>query len=349
MNATRRGRRRSPDIGIALLVYVVSALAPASVQAQTADRVIVISIDGLRSDAIDAAPALALQALIAGGSYDPRCLNELPPSTLPNHASMVTGLSVTEHGILANGVLDGFIAETTIFDIAAGQGRRVAFLVSKTKLGFLCRPEAADVRVIDGDIERIATSLLENFANDPPNLTFVHFREPDGGGHRDGWMSAPYLAAVRQVDALIGSFLSELAALGLREGTVLVITADHGGFGNTHAWSIPAVRFVPLILNGPGFRAGHRICAQTRNRDVGPIAAAIIGLQGPAEWLNRVPADALLDGAPEDAACTPAPLPMLGLPCMVLPLSVALASAIGWRRRLRPCPAGSPRAPDRLG
>ncbi|MCZ6683577.1 MAG: alkaline phosphatase family protein, partial [Planctomycetota bacterium] len=62
---------------------------------------------GLRPDAIETAGATVLLDLIAGGSFQATAVNEIPPVTLPNHASMVTGQSVARHGVLLNTDLPG--------------------------------------------------------------------------------------------------------------------------------------------------------------------------------------------------------------------------------------------------
>ena len=139
-----------PAFGDAVLnrmiaVFLASILHAAIVLGQAAPaqpRVLLISCDGLRPDAIALADAPVLQHLIATGSYQATCLDEIPSVTLPNHASMVTGLGVARHGITANTTLPGRIAATTLFDAATAGGLRVGFFAGKGKLGYLC-PEGS--------------------------------------------------------------------------------------------------------------------------------------------------------------------------------------------------------------
>src|SRR5262245_40042566 len=113
--AWRRGRRgcrnRNIDMQpnrivarVLLTLAVLSGLAAQRAAAQTSpsSRVLLISCDGLRPDAIDKAGLSNIQSLIAAGSYQPRGRNQNPPVTLPNHTSMVTGLSVDSHGVRGN-------------------------------------------------------------------------------------------------------------------------------------------------------------------------------------------------------------------------------------------------------
>ena len=117
-----------------LFLLTVTLVLPPQSRAQDvapARRVVIISCDGLRPDAIDAANATVMQGLIATGSYQATCLNEMPPVTLPNHSSMLTGLGVARHGVWENTALPGRIDRTTIFDVARTAGLRIGFFVSK--------------------------------------------------------------------------------------------------------------------------------------------------------------------------------------------------------------------------
>ena len=62
-------------------------------------HVVLVSIDGLRPDAIEAFGAGTLQRLMREGSYTLSATTILPSKTLPSHTSMLTGEDVDEHGI----------------------------------------------------------------------------------------------------------------------------------------------------------------------------------------------------------------------------------------------------------
>ncbi|MGE5248772.1 MAG: alkaline phosphatase family protein, partial [Bacteroidota bacterium] len=62
-------------------------------------RVVIISIDGLRPDAIDKAPMPVLQELMRTGAYSLTAQTTIPSSTLPGHTSMLSGLCPSAHGV----------------------------------------------------------------------------------------------------------------------------------------------------------------------------------------------------------------------------------------------------------
>ena len=86
---------------------------------QRAERVIVISVDGLRPDAIDAADARTLKSLIARGAYCPKAQTIRPSITLPSHTSMLTGLDFNRHGVVWNNYRSGYLVHPTIFSVMA--------------------------------------------------------------------------------------------------------------------------------------------------------------------------------------------------------------------------------------
>ncbi len=105
-----------------------------------AERVVVISIDGCRPDAIDAAGAAALQKLIARGAYCAKAETIRPSITLPSHTSMLTGMGFKQHGVAWNNYRTGYIVHPTVFSIVAQSGKKSAMLFSKDKFHFLANP-----------------------------------------------------------------------------------------------------------------------------------------------------------------------------------------------------------------
>ena len=83
-------------------------------------RVLIVSIDGLRPDAIDLAPMPTLQGLMKVGAYSLSAQTIFPSTTLPAHASMLTGLCPSAHGVTWDEYLPekGFAQGTSLFDLA---------------------------------------------------------------------------------------------------------------------------------------------------------------------------------------------------------------------------------------
>lgn len=262
-------------------------------------HVVLVSIDGLRPDAIEAFDARTLKGLMREGAYTLRATTILPSKTLPSHTSMLTGEDVDEHGITWNTNqvgAHGHVEVPTIFDVARRKGFHTAAFFSKTKFEHLQRagtldytqaPSAGRVPFF-GDkwpVSRTMGDVERYLERNRPNLLFVHVGEPDYAGHRHGWMSRKYGEAVRQADAAV----ARLVAAGdeaFGEGNwTLLVTADHGGHGKNHGSRDPRDITIPWITWGKGVVGGGReITGTIRTFDTASTALWLLGLDEPGDW-----------------------------------------------------------------
>ncbi len=103
-------------------------------------------------------------------------------------------------------------------------------------------------------------------------------------------MMTLYDVTVAMADRMLGDLGQALKSAGVLDNTLIIATADHGeahgehGYYFNHAANLyePAVR-VPLIIRLPQKRlAGRRVAAVTRNIDLLPTIADVVGLEPPA-------------------------------------------------------------------
>lgn len=83
-----------------------AAVPPASVAAAAPPKLLLISIDGLRADALDRGLTPNLQRMIDGGVRARWMTPSYPSLTFPNHYTIVTGLRPDHHGIVNNSMDD---------------------------------------------------------------------------------------------------------------------------------------------------------------------------------------------------------------------------------------------------
>lgn len=114
-------------------------LAPAPGPAR-AERVVIISIDGLRPDAIERANAETLLKLIERGAWALHDETIRPSITLPSHTAMLTGLDFPRHGVVWNNFRPGYIPVPTVFSVAAQANKKSAMIFSKDKFHYLANP-----------------------------------------------------------------------------------------------------------------------------------------------------------------------------------------------------------------
>ncbi|NWG08200.1 MAG: alkaline phosphatase family protein [Chloroflexi bacterium] len=250
-----------------------------------ARRVLILSMDGLRPDAIALAPMPNLQALMAGSAYTLAAQTIHPSATLPAHSSMLTGICPSKHGVNWNDYLPllGYARGTDLFDLAHAAGMQTVMYVGKEKLRQITEPASTDQFVFINDRDLvIAGELIANFPQDF-RLLFVHFPTPDWMGHEYGWLSSQQLSVIFRADEALGNILAELSARGLREETLIIVTADHGGHGTTHGSSLPEDMTIPWIAAGAGIQP-RQLTIPVHTMDTAATAAFALGLPIPAEW-----------------------------------------------------------------
>jgi predicted AlkP superfamily pyrophosphatase or phosphodiesterase len=248
-------------------------------------RVLILSIDGFRPDAIDAAPMPNLQALMETGAYSLTAQTIYPSSTLPAHSSMLTGLCPSKHEVDWNDYLPdkGYANGTDLFDLAHAAGLFTMMVVGKEKLRQITEPESTDEFIYINDRGLvIAQQIVDNF---PSNfrVLFVHFPTPDAMGHEYGWMSSEYLSVLRQDDQALARLLAKLDETGLRDETLVIVTADHGGHKQMHGTNLPEDMTIPWIVSGP-MVVPAELSVPINTTDTAATAAWALELDRPSDW-----------------------------------------------------------------
>ncbi|MCK6538823.1 MAG: alkaline phosphatase family protein [Anaerolineales bacterium] len=253
--------------------------------APRATRVLILSIDGLRPDAISLAPMPNLLDLMQTSAYTLAAQTVYPSVTLISHASMLGGVCPSKHGITWNDYLpaNGYANGTDLFDLAHANGLQTVMYVGKDKLRQLTEPSSLDTFVYVNDRDLVVTQrLLDDFPQDF-GLLFVHFPLVDGMGHVYGWLSWQQLSVIRRADEALGLILAELDARNLREETLLIVTSDHGGHDTTHGSSLPEDMTIPWVVSGPGVQPGL-LTTPVNTMDTAATAAYMLDLPIPPEW-----------------------------------------------------------------
>lgn len=271
-------------------------------------HVIVISVDGLRPDAIARFAPVTIRRLAREGATSLVAQTIVPSLTLPSHTSMLTGTGPDVHGITWNTdltiVRGQDLPVPTIFGVARGYGMRTAAFFSKSKFHHLEHLESLDYsQSPDGGWGKIlayrtADDVRRHLGTGRPNLTFVHIGDTDYTGHVTGWMTAPYGAAVRAADNAVRTVVAAADSAFGRGEYVIILTADHGGNGRSHGDADnPLNRTIPWIAWGEGVAGGTRLPSGIRTMDTAATALWLLGVPVPAHMVGR-PVVAAFDSAP---------------------------------------------------
>ena len=230
----------------------VAASAPGPSSEAAAKRrpqLLLISIDGLRADALDWGITPHLSALAADGVRAQWMNPSYPALTFPNHYTLVTGLRPDHHGIVHNTMEDPALGtfkvgqeQTTrdprwwggepIWVGAEKAGLRSASWAwpgSHTAISGLRprhRHDYDEDAPLDARVDQVARWLGDRRA--PAALATLYFEQVDKAGHNYGPQSPEYRQAIADIDAAIGRLLRDLERNGALARTDIVVVSDHG-------------------------------------------------------------------------------------------------------------------------
>ncbi len=235
------------------LLLAVAGLIPVQAQPlKPTPPLIVISIDAFRADFLDRGLTPNLSALAREGARATAMHPSFPAHTFPNHFTLVTGLRPDHHGLVANSMLDPTVAAdpftkttnsyadprwwnggTPLWVTAQKAGKPAASFawpgsdvtIQGGKAAYLS-PWRADHTAAEG--AAMALNWLDLPARLRPAITFLYLDEVDEAGHSFGPNSAEVNAALRKVDAAIGTLVAGLKKRGLYGRTNLIVLSDHG-------------------------------------------------------------------------------------------------------------------------
>ena len=262
-------------------------------------QVVLLSVDGLRPDALPLTAMPEIDALLARGACTFEAQAVMPTITLPCHVSMLCAVPAEGHGVVSNEWRPAEPPIPSLIDLAHGASLSTAAFYTWEELRDLARPGALDVAYYHRedpqadsmlDIAGVAAACI---AKQRPALAFVYLEAPDTLGHQAGWMSARYLWSVSRVDRAIGLLTEALRSAGRLDETIFLLTADHGGHERGHGSDCREDLTVPWVVAGPGVRQAHRIRSPVSIMDTAPTLAHLMGLAIPAEWEGRVIEEAL--------------------------------------------------------
>lgn len=249
--------------------------------------VVIITIDGLRPDALDLTNTPTLDNLRAKGAFNPNAQTVLISETLPSHASMLSGMLPEKNGILWGIPYIGWpgINGPTLFSAAHDAGFSTALVSGKQKLNYLVLPNSVDrLFAVDTHDTEVKDQAIEFIQEGMSDLLFIHFPDNDRVGHAYGWLSPNQLMSVTFADSMIGEVVTELENDGYLPNTLLIITADHGGHGQCHGDDAPEDRTIPWLAVGPGIPAGVTLYSNINTYDTAATALYALNLPIPENW-----------------------------------------------------------------
>ena len=316
-------RSRRAIWGITAAVAIVLALAAWRLTPWWRERamrttprplnVVFVTLDTIRADRIGAygyarAETPNLDALAGRGTLFREAYAHVP-LTLPSHASLMTALLPTRHGVRDNGTFvvprEPAVLAERFHAAGYATGAFVSAFVLDSRFGLARGFDRYDDGVPGEEASRtgdpsersvraeVTVGRALEWANASvtrPRFLWIHLYdphapydapEPFAGRHRDD----PYDAEIAYTDAQVGRLLQGIGATGSREPWLVVVVGDHGeGLGDheemTHGYFVYGnTQRVPLMFSLPGHvPTGRTVEGVVRAVDVAPTVLELAGL-----------------------------------------------------------------------
>ncbi|MET0556199.1 MAG: alkaline phosphatase family protein [Vicinamibacteria bacterium] len=298
-----RGVKSAVALAFAAALWSVSCGSPASPAAPSlppaptppppSPLVVVVSIDGLRPDALSIERTPNILEMASRGAASWLAQTIYPPHTLPSHASMLTGYPPNVHGLNFNNFTPekGVSRVPTVFSYARAAGLRTAMVVGKDKFNHLKIEGSLDSYEIGmGDDDNVNRAIVQIQAG--ADLLMVHLPDVDLCGHANQWMSPKYLQQVNEADQAVGRLRRALPPSG-----TMIVTADHGGLGPTHGVDRASDMSIPWVIAGPEIRENVIVSRRVSTMDTAATALDVLGLRLAADAVGKPVVEAFVPGS----------------------------------------------------
>lgn len=261
----------------------------------SAERLILILLDGLRADAVPQAEMPHLNNFITSGSHTLQAQTVMPSITLPCHTSLFYAVPASEHGVTSNTWQAPPATIPSLAEVIHQAGLGTAIFYTWEELRDLSKPGTLDFAYFRrlGDwredrMQTVAEAAADFITTHRPAFSYLYLEATDAAGHDHGWLSAPYLEAAVQADQAIGTVFQAVSEAGLLEETVFLVLADHGGHDYGHGTDMPEDLTIPWIVSGPGVKRGYQLTGEVSIIDTAPTILHLLGLAIPSTWQGRV-------------------------------------------------------------
>jgi len=305
-----------------ILVCCLLALGSGAAGEPTPDKtsrqdVFLITIDTLRADHVhcygyDRVQTPSLDQLAKQGI---RFTQAFTPSPITNssHASILTGLLPSSHGVSDFGIPLA-ASHLTLAEMLKKRGYRTAAFIGAVILdskalapgfdrGFEFYdnfPAQSETKSRWGRLERRGMEVVQHaetwLTAHPagPHFVWVHLYDPHDPyepppPYSETYKDRPYDGEIAYADSALGHFLAYLKKQGWYEGSLIVVVGDHGeGLGEHHEdthgiFLYDSTTHVPLLVKLPEEReAGRTVEAQVRTTDIMPSILEVLGVPAPA-------------------------------------------------------------------
>lgn len=252
------------------------------------NKVILISIDGMRPDGVKLCGNPFVEELKGRGSYTFNARTVYPSVTLPCHMSMFHSVIPERHGTTTNTYMPQVRPVSGLFEQIKQSGKNAAMYYGWEPLRDISRPgsliaaeyiNAYSAEHTDGILTDRALAYVKEAK---PDFVFLYMVETDEkGGHDNGWMSEAYLDYISCAIDNVKRVIEEAG-----EEYTVIVTADHGGHDRSHGTDMEEDMTIPMFFMGKEFDAAKEL-ENVSILDLAPTIAKILNVPAAREWEGK--------------------------------------------------------------
>ena len=290
-------------VALAVAICNFSCVAPdANGGVKGVKHVVMIGLDGLAGNSVEAADMPTLKAMMAEGAWTLQARSILPSSSACNWASMYMGVGPEMHGYNTWGSRKPDFPSIAV-------GKNGMFPTIFTVLREEC-PELHTCAMFEWEVQKclidtmavnhyryipmgenkgadMTNAYVEYLKEHKPNFSMAIFDSPDVEGHAEGWNSEVYMNRLKELDAHIATIVEGVKQAGMYDDTIFMVVSDHGGIGKGHGKTTMDEMEAPLVFFGKGVKKGYKIEVPVVRYDTAPTIAYIFGAATPDVWRGR--------------------------------------------------------------
>jgi len=252
------------------------------------EKVILISIDGMRPDGFLNCKNPFAEKMMELGAYSLSAKSMNPSVTLPCHLSIFHSVPPVRHGITTNTYIPFARPINGLFEQIKMAGGVSAMYYGWEPLRDVSRPSSLTFSgYINAYAEehtdgKLTDMALERIEKSKPDFVFLYMVETDEkGGHDSGWMSDTYLD---YINCAVDNVRRVYEAVG--DEYTIIVTADHGGHDRSHGSELPEDMTIPQFYIGKRFTPG-KVLEDISLLDIAPTVADIMSVPCAPEWEGR--------------------------------------------------------------
>lgn len=242
-----------------IIILLLLLSIPLITNCQNSKKVLLIGIDGCRTDALLTAHTPIIDSLINSGIWAPEAINDDVTLSGPSWSSILCGVRSDKHGVTDNEFVGQNYAEYPPFFFYLNQVDstiQTASICNWSLINAFIIKDLVQDKVNALDDTAVTDASSAYLSSEDPDVLFLHFDGVDSAGHSSGFSpdTLAYISAIEKVDSDLGKVLSAVSARPNydSEDWLILLVTDHGGIEFSHGGESMEEQDVFIIVNKRG-------------------------------------------------------------------------------------------------